>query len=116
MPDPNTSNPSSALYGLRKATSIGADPRAEAFTQMQQQRQEAALPNPENKGLGPLSALTKLAGQYIGGPAQETLGESNPMFTPVGGEDLYNVAKTGLQKVMDPIEAAYHAILQKGGR
>lgn len=32
-------------------------------------------------------------------PPAETLGESNPEFTPVGAESLYNYAKAGLKHV-----------------
>lgn len=46
----------------------------------------------------------------------ETLGEVNPEFTAVGGEGFYNVAKKGLQKITDPLEAAYNNILRNGGR
>ena len=50
------------------------------------------------------------------GPVAETLGETDPFHTPVGGEGLYNVAKAGLRGMVDPIEEAYRAIVAKGGR
>lgn len=49
-------------------------------------------------------------------PAAETLGELNPMFTPVGGEGMFNLGKKTLAKVTDPAEAAYHRLLANGGR
>ncbi len=48
--------------------------------------------------------------------AAETLGEANPEFTPVGGEGLYNVAKTGVKAVTDPLEHVYAKILATMGK
>lgn len=48
-------------------------------------------------------------------PVQETLGEANPMFTPVGGEDMYNMGKNVPPRATDPVEAAYQRLkLSKG--
>ena len=55
------------------------------------------------------------ASTYIG-PVQETLGETNPFYTPVGGEGLYNVARAGLRGIVDPVEEAYRALLSRGGK
>lgn len=75
-------------------------------------------------GVGEASALGRVASEApeaIQGlskaiPAAETLGESLPEFTAVGGEGLYNVAKGAVKGVMDPVEAAYARILSRGGR
>lgn len=49
-------------------------------------------------------------------PVQETLGEMRPDFTPVGGEDMYNVGKRAVQGLSDPVLQAYHKILGSMGR
>lgn len=110
MPNPITPS----LLGLQKATGIGADPAATAFRQMDQQRQDASLPNPEQKGASALDMLSRLAREYHG-PVQETLGEVHPDFTPVGGEGLYNVAKGAVLKAGDTAETAYRALMSKLG-
>lgn len=112
MPNPLQPNP--LLLGLNKAQSIGPDPMAEAFTQMNMQRKEASLPNPENKGASALGGLMDIMKEYSG-PAQETLGEWHPDFTPMGGEGLYNVAKGGVRRAGDAIELAYHNLMPKFG-
>lgn len=67
------------------------------------------------QGLAKYFPAASEASTYTG-PIQETLGETDPMFTPVGGEGLYNIAKTGIKSIEDPIESAYRAILNRGGR
>lgn len=118
------------LNGLRKATSISAGP-ADPMVDVQGNPVpvQGAMPAPFSLGSGGI--LAGLRGLFSGGAKEsmnmtpeitslgapvETLGERAADFTPVGGEGLYNVARTGLKKVMDPAEAAYHAILAKGGR
>lgn len=73
------------------------------------------------KGLaeGGLEKVAPAASSWLGKasqPVAETLGETNPMFTPVGGEGLYNVAKQGLKRAVDPVEAAYTRILATMGK
>ena len=49
-------------------------------------------------------------------PVVETLGEVDPQFTPTGGEELFNVNRGGaVNKLNDPMEAAYQRYLAKGG-
>lgn len=48
--------------------------------------------------------------------ATETLGETDPEFTPVGAENYYNVGKAGLQHAVDPALQAYKNLLAAGGR
>lgn len=112
---PNPINP--AMFGLQKATSIGADPRAEAYRAMDTQRKDAAMP-PPGELLHSLTSLGKLAVPALrrAAPVAETLGEMSPEFTPAGGEGLYNVARGGVRKATDAVESAYHALLQRGGR
>lgn len=112
MPNPIQPNP--LLLGLQKASTIGPDPMGEAFTQMNMQRKEAALPNPENKGVSALGGLMDLMKEYAG-PVQETLGEYNPMHTPVGGEGLYNIGRGGVRKATDALESAYHNLMPRFG-
>ncbi|SRR5258708_2077986 len=63
-----------------------------------------------------VGGLNSLASKAATSPAMQTLGEVNPEFTASGGEGLYNVAKTGLKKVIDPVESAYNRLLASGGR
>lgn len=112
---PTPTNP--AVLGLQKATSIGADPRAEAFRAMDAGRKDAAMP-PPNEWLDSLTALGKLAVPVIrrgAAPVAETLGEMAPDFTPVGGEGLYNVAKGATRKAGDSVDAAYQALMARLG-
>jgi hypothetical protein len=49
--------------------------------------------------------------------AAETLGEISPDFTAVGGEGIYNAARSGLRSTIpDPSEAAHARFLSQGGR
>lgn len=112
---PNPLQPPAPLLGLQKAQSIGADPRAEAFRQMDNTRLDASVPNPENKGMGALDALSRMVREYTG-PVQETLGEWNPDFTPMGGEGMFNAARGLKAKAGDAAEQAYHAIMSTMGR
>lgn len=109
---PNPTNP--AMFGLQKAQSIGADPKAEAFRQMDAQRMDSSVPNPENKGASAIDALSRMVRQYAG-PVQETLGETHPDFTPMGGEQMYNIARGGVHKAGDAALDAYHALIAKLG-
>lgn len=116
MPNPN-SNP---LFGLQKAQHIGPDPSGQANTDMMNWvnshggPMQAALPNPESEGSSALSGLVNLLKQYHG-PVQEALGERDPMFTPVGGEGMYNVAKGAVRKATDSIGSAYDHLIPKFG-
>lgn len=48
-------------------------------------------------------------------PVQETLGEVDPMFTPQGGEGMFNMGRSAPAPVRDPVEAAYQRLkLSKG--
>ncbi len=108
----NPTNP--ALFGLQKAASIGADPRAEAFRAMDNSRLEASVPNPESKGASALDALSKMVRQYSG-PVQETLGEINPFHTPVGGEGMYNMAHVKPNMAPSVEDGIYQRMLEKFG-
>lgn len=48
-------------------------------------------------------------------PAAETLGEIDPMFTPVGGEELFNVGRGAVRKLVDPMESVYAKIMSGMG-
>lgn len=52
----------------------------------------------------------------LGMPAAETLGEMSAAHTPVGGESFFNMARQAGKAIVDPAEAAYHRLLQRGGR
>lgn len=50
------------------------------------------------------------------GPAMETLGEVSPEFTPVGGEEMYNVGKGATEAPqLSPLQKAYQNIMTKRG-
>ncbi len=49
-------------------------------------------------------------------PVMETLGETNPEFTPMGGEGLYNVGKEAIHGLMDPALRAYTKLMGTMGR
>jgi hypothetical protein len=67
---------------------------------------------------GPLGGLTKAAPRAR--KAVELLGETDPEFTAVGGEGMFNVGKGLVQKagegIVNPLEQLYQRILQQGGR
>lgn len=111
---PNPLQPPPPLLGLQKAQSIGADPRAEAFRAMDNSRLEASVPNPENKGMGALDALSKLARNYSG-PVQETLGELNPFHTPVGGEGMFNTSRMAPNMAPSVEDSIYQRMMEKFG-
>lgn len=48
-------------------------------------------------------------------PAAETLGEIDPMFTPVGGEAMFNAGRGAINKLIDPLEAVYAKIMSGMG-
>lgn len=117
MPNPNPLQPNPALLGLQKAQSIGADPAAMAFRDMHDHMQTAAIPDPKNRVMGGVNALDTLIdmGRKYYGPIQETLGESNPDFTPVGGEGMFNIARGATRKAGDALESAYHNLMPRLG-
>lgn len=90
---------------------------------MHQMYQEA---NPVFRGLeeaGTFGGNRQVGGVHLnmqpGGAPAETLGERNAMFTPNGGEGMFNMAKKGLHEalpVQDPQESAFQALLKRGGR
>lgn len=102
------------MLGLQKATGIGADPRAEALRQMDNTRLDASIPNPENKGMGALDALSRMVRQYTG-PVQETLGEIDPQFTPKGGEGMFNTPRVNPSEYSHIPDAMYQRVLEKFG-
>ena len=112
---PNPLNPSPALLGLQKATSIGPDRRAEAFRQMEDTRKDAAMP-PPGELFASLTNLGKLAVPSLrrgAASAAETLGEMSPEFTAVGGEGMYNIGK-GVRPSTAPYEV-YQRMMEKFG-
>jgi hypothetical protein len=127
-------SPFNPLDSLRKASSIGP-PKLPTFQEEDVMRGEMFLPLggalKALKGLIPglgrnvapgaanaVESLSKAGSEASSriSPVQETLGEVDPRFTPVGGEDLYNLAKKGVQHPVDAAMAAYHRILERGGR
>lgn len=120
-----------ALSALRKAETIGADPKGignadvsygmmmppiggifgalKNLVGMGGEATEAATAVPK------VASLASEASHRIV-PVAETLGEVNPDFTPTGGEELFNAARSGLHKAMDPVEAAYHTIMSRMGK
>jgi len=53
----------------------------------------------------------------VGGlPQLKRLGDVNPEFTAQGGESVLNAGRPKIKAVPDPVEAAYHSILARGGR
>jgi hypothetical protein len=63
--------------------------------------------------LSGLKKATPVAQKVI--PAAETLGEIDPMFTPVGGEELFNVGRGAVRKLVDPLESVYAKIMSGMG-
>lgn len=115
MPNPPI-NPS-ILYGLQKASSIGADPTASAFRDMREHTQLAAISDPKNdiqSGANGLQTLIDMGRKYYG-PVQETLGENHPDYTPMGGEGMFNIARSGVNGAKDALESAYHSLMPKFG-
>ena len=49
-------------------------------------------------------------------PVMETLGETHPDFTPVGGEGLYNVGREAVRGLADPLLNAYTKLRGTMGR
>lgn len=120
--------PDNPLSGLKKATGIGAAPLdnlgpvTQDIMPMLPGGVLAGLRNAVGSGLGdvaetaPRASVPQWEASHRAFPVQETLGESHPDFTPVGGEGLFNVAKQGLHDLVDPAYAAYLKLLGQGGR
>ena len=110
--------PNNPLEGLKRATGISAGPLDNLGP-----LSIAGMPILPGAILAPLRGLLgrgtgKLASEasHRLAPVVETLGERNPMFTPLGGEGLYNVARQGLKKAADPLGAIYQKIMSGMGR
>lgn len=61
-------------------------------------------------GEGAMSALKGLNPRTYTGPISETLGEVNPMFTPQGGEGMFNASKVAQgigDTAVDPLVEAF---------
>lgn len=101
----------------QKASSIGADPIAEAIHNPNNWlRGEMPLVSGAVPGMQWLLKLLKIAPSTpIASPPSNfaTLGEKLPEFTPVGGEEALNAGRRGLSSA---VEKVYQGILQKGGR
>lgn len=83
-------------------------------------RTNGSKPTRELKGLPRKAGMQQDVGAEFSSkfslPA-ETLGESLPEFTPRGGEGMFNVGRRGAgAATVDPADAAYLALLKRGGR
>jgi hypothetical protein len=82
----------------------------------------AALAANAIPGIGGGFRAAKAAGaipealQGLRGASYAPLGRSLAEFAPIGEEGVYNAGRQIINKVADPAEAAYHAILKRGGR
>jgi hypothetical protein len=123
------------LDALRKAETIGAGPREQLVAKVNSipvtQSIMPMLPGSILNGLrgligdglglgGKVAPKAIQAGSEASSysPVAETLGEINPEFTPAtsAGESMYNAGRQGIQKVIDPLEAAYQRLKMMGGR
>lgn len=89
MPDP--------MSGLRRASSIGPAP-LDSLPPVTQQSMGLPIPGPSKAAPGALQGLLGAVKPYLG-PIAETLGEVSPEFTPVGGEGMFNMARSAAKYI-----------------